>query len=111
MLPKKSVTVTPQGGGYVDGIWQRTAGSPRTEEMIIQPAGETALQREPGGRRNRVVYHVLGYGSLDDGQVTGQAEIVEYNGREFEASSVRNSDAGVLPHYEANLLRIENESA
>jgi hypothetical protein len=93
------------GGGYVKGVW---VPGVKIEDRLFksswQPVSGKALEQLPEGKRSGEVYQAYPPISMDfrtaDAHTGAEADIVVWDGKEFEVTLASRWANGILPHWE-----------
>jgi hypothetical protein len=92
------------GGGYVKGQWKEGAPNDTPFMGSWQPAGGKTLELLPAGKRSREVYKCFAPIELDitpaDENGETEADIIVWEGKEYEVTTAQKWNNGNLPHWE-----------
>lgn len=92
------------GGCRVKGQWVPGEPSDTDFKGSWQPASGKTLELLPAGKRNREVYKCFAPISLDftsaDDHGEAEADLIVWEGKEYEVTTAAKWDNGNLPHWE-----------
>ena len=92
------------GGRYDLGQWVPGEPSDTGFKGSWQPASGKTLELLPSGKRNREVYKCFAPIELDftsaDDHGEGKADLIVWEGKEYEVTTAAKWDNGLIPHWE-----------
>lgn len=109
---KKPFTVRRKAPGHYDsstGDWISGSETTLTVEGNMQPLSGYEMQMLPESfrsRESRKLYCVAPVYSIREAE-SKEPDIVEADGKDFEVHKVKQYQMGVLDHFEATLIRVE----
>ena len=92
------------GGEYVRGQWVQGVPSDDPFQGSWQPASGKTLELLPQGKRSREVFKCFAPIGMDftsaDAHGDAEADIIIWEGKEYEVTSAAKWNNGLLPHWE-----------
>lgn len=110
MLGATSVSVLRRSGAFVDGTWTVAATSTLTVTASVQELNGREFLALPEAQRIR--HPIKLYTEADalrtaDEDTGAMADIVTWNGDQYEVDTVQNRTAGPLPHWKFTALKLK----
>lgn len=90
-------------GAYIDGVWVKGAVTSLVLQTSVQPTKPSDLQRLPEGRRLEVSF------TLYSKQLIQESDEVVLYGARYEVLHVATWQNGILPHYMAIAVKMQEE--
>jgi len=112
LVGRRTYTVTPYSGGYVNGRWEQVAGTPFEVAGNEQPSGPQELQMLPDSFRSKDVRLFMSTSNLkiiNEGS-GGVADKITIDGEQFNIQKKKSYQMGPRQHYEYIIVR-EEQSA
>lgn len=102
-------------GHQVKGDWVEGPATDTPFQGTAQPASGQVIQMLPEGKRNIEAILVFAPIELEfttaEPRLQRSADIIIWQGREYEVQTVRKWDAGIYPHWELAATRKQEGSA
>lgn len=109
-LPRKTLTVRRRDAAttYVDGIAQAGSTSNVSISASVQPLKPNEMELLPEGRRDSEAFRLYTETQLfpANDSTNKNADIVEYNGKDYEVLSCAEWQNKVIPHYKAVMVKV-----